>query len=50
MIHADQAQKIVDGSGVRVGLLIGGLNIDNPDLMRQGKSVVADYTDFGGSA
>ncbi|MGH7883564.1 MAG: S8 family serine peptidase, partial [Candidatus Dormibacteraceae bacterium] len=42
------AHDLVDGSGVKVGILANGLDINNPDLQRNGKSVVFDYQDFSG--
>ncbi|MGH7868166.1 MAG: protease inhibitor I9 family protein, partial [Candidatus Dormibacteraceae bacterium] len=42
------AHDLVDGSGVKVGILADGLDINNPDLQRNGKSVVYDYQDFSG--
>jgi len=57
VIHADSddpsaptARKLgIDGSGVRVGILADGLDINNPDFIRNGKSVFFDYEDFTGS-
>ena len=42
------AHDLVDGSGVRVGLIADGLDPNNPDLQRNGHSVIFDYQDFSG--
>ena len=47
---APGASSIVDGSGVKVGLIADGLDPDNPDFIRaDGQHVVADYEDFSGA-
>ncbi|MGH7882823.1 MAG: S8 family serine peptidase [Candidatus Dormibacteraceae bacterium] len=42
------AHDLADGSGVKVGVIADGLDINNPDLQRNGRSVVSDYQDFSG--
>jgi hypothetical protein len=42
------AHDLVDGSGVTVAFIADGLDINNPDLTRNGKSIVTDYQDFSG--
>jgi|HubBroStandDraft_5_1064220.scaffolds.fasta_scaffold02816_2 hypothetical protein len=49
LLRADAANKIVDGSGIKVGLLYDGVDVDNPDLIRpDGQHVIFDYQDFSG--
>ena len=44
------ASALVDGSGVKVGLIADGLDPNNPDFIRaNGQHVVTDYQDFSGS-
>jgi hypothetical protein len=44
-----QAQNIVDGTGVRVGYIADGIDINNPDFIRaNGDHVFQDYQDFSG--
>ncbi|MBV8989578.1 MAG: protease inhibitor I9 family protein, partial [Solirubrobacterales bacterium] len=55
-IHADSANPKartarslgLDGSGVTVAFMADGLDINNPDFIRNGKSVFVDYKDFSG--
>ncbi|MFZ0217369.1 MAG: S8 family serine peptidase, partial [Candidatus Dormiibacterota bacterium] len=42
------AHDIVDGTGVKVGIIADGLDVNNPDLTRNGKSIVYDFQDFSG--
>jgi Peptidase inhibitor I9 len=49
LIDADAANKIVDGSGIKVALLYDGVDVNNPDLIRpDGQHVIFDYQDFSG--
>ncbi len=44
-----QAQSTVDGSGVKVAWIADGIDINNPDFIRQnGDHVFVDYQDFSG--
>ncbi len=55
-IHADSANPKartarslgLDGSGITVAFIADGLDINNPDFIRNGKSVFVDYKDFSG--
>jgi subtilisin family serine protease len=50
VMNVDAADQIVDGSGVRVGIIADGIDPDSPDLIRpDGQHVVFDYEDFSGS-
>src|SRR5262245_14487168 len=40
------ASDLADGSGITVAFLADGLDIDNPDFMRNGSSIFTDYADF----
>lgn len=42
------AHNLVDGTGIRVGIIADGLDPNDPDLIRNGKSIVFDYQDFSG--
>jgi len=42
------AHDLVDGSGVKVAIIGDGLDPNNPDLQRNGKSLVYDFQDFSG--
>jgi hypothetical protein len=46
--NTPQAQNLANGAGVTVATFADGLDIHDPDLMRNGKSVVTDYQDFSG--
>ncbi|HXM54483.1 MAG TPA: S8 family serine peptidase [Candidatus Dormibacteraeota bacterium] len=40
------AHDLVDGTGVKVAWMADGIDIDNPDFVRAGKSIFVDYQDF----
>lgn len=42
------ASDYVDGTGVTVGYIADGVDINNPDFQRDGSSVFTDYKDFSG--
>ncbi|MBJ7597057.1 S8 family serine peptidase [Candidatus Nephthysia bennettiae] len=42
------AHQLADGSGVKVGIIADGLDPNQPDLIRNGKSIVFDFRDFSG--
>jgi hypothetical protein len=42
------AHQLADGSGVKVGVVADGLDPNQPDLIRNGKSIVFDFKDFSG--
>ena len=47
--HQPAAHDLVDGSGVKVGIIADGLDPNNPDLIRSnGAHVVYDFKDFSG--
>ncbi|MDQ6773431.1 MAG: S8 family peptidase, partial [Candidatus Dormibacteraeota bacterium] len=46
--HQPAAHDLVNGTGIKVGIIADGLDINNPDLVRNGKSIVFDYQDFSG--
>jgi hypothetical protein len=47
--HADSAHSLgYTGKGVTVGFIADGVDIHDPDLTRDGKSVFSDYQDFSG--
>jgi Subtilase family/Peptidase inhibitor I9 len=46
--HQPAAHDLVDGIGVKVGIIADGLDPTNPDLQRNGSSVVFDFRDFSG--
>jgi hypothetical protein len=49
VMNVVQAQQIVDGTGLRVGIIADGLDPNNPDLIRaNGAHVVFDFRDFSG--
>jgi subtilisin family serine protease len=48
--NAKTAQSLgVTGSGVTVGYIADGVDINNPDFQRNGQSVFTDYVDFTGT-
>jgi hypothetical protein len=50
VMNVDAADQIVDGSGVKAGIIADGIDPDNPDLIRpDGQHVIVDYEDFSGS-
>ncbi len=51
MINAPAADQIVNGAGIKVGVIADGIDPNNPDLIRpDGQHVVFDYQDFSGQA
>ncbi len=49
LMHVNAANKIVDGSGIKVGVIFGGVDVNNPDLVRKdGQHVIFDFQDFSG--
>ncbi|MDA0159278.1 S8 family serine peptidase [Solirubrobacter ginsenosidimutans] len=49
VMNVPAAQQLVDGSGIRVGIVADGLDPNNPDLIRpNGQHVIFDYQDFSG--
>jgi subtilisin family serine protease len=50
VMNVEPADQLVDGSGVRVGIIADGIDPDNPDLIRaNGQHVIFDYQDFSGT-
>ena len=48
-MNVDAANQIVNGSGVKVGIIADGIDPNNPDLIRaNGQHVIFDYQDFSG--
>jgi len=49
VMSVDAANQIVNGSGVKVGIIADGIDPNNPDLIRaNGQHVIFDYEDFSG--
>jgi Subtilase family/Peptidase inhibitor I9 len=49
VMNASAANQIVDGTGVKVGIIADGIDPNNPDLIRAGgQHVIFDYQDFSG--
>ena len=49
VMNVAAANKIVDGSGIKVGIIADGIDPNNPDLIRaSGQHVIFDYQDFSG--
>ena len=48
-MNVDAAEQVVDGTGIKVGIIADGIDPDNPDLIRaDGVHVIFDYQDFSG--
>ena len=49
VMNVDAANQIVDGTGIKVGIIADGIDPNNPDLIRaNGQHVIFDYQDFSG--
>jgi subtilisin family serine protease len=49
VMNVDAANQIVDGTGIKVGIIADGIDPSNPDLIRaDGTHVIFDYQDFSG--
>jgi subtilisin family serine protease len=49
VMNVDAAEQIVDGSGIKVGIVADGIDPNNPDLIRaNGQHVIFDYVDMSG--
>ena len=49
VMNVDAANQIVDGAGIKVGIIADGIDPNNPDLIRAGgQHVIFDYQDFSG--
>ena len=49
VMNVDAANQIVNGAGVKVGIIADGIDPNNPDLIRaNGQHVIFDYRDFSG--
>lgn len=49
VMNVDAAQQIANGSGIKVGIIADGIDVNLPDLIRTGgQHVVFDYQDFSG--
>jgi subtilisin family serine protease len=49
VMNVNAADQIVDGSGIKVGIIADGIDPNNPDLIRaNGQHVIFDYEDFSG--
>jgi subtilisin family serine protease len=49
VMNVDAANQIVNGSGIKVGIIADGIDPNNPDLIRaNGQHVIFDYRDFSG--
>jgi subtilisin family serine protease len=49
VMNVDAAQQIVNGSGIKVGIIADGIDPNNPDLIRpNGQHVIFDFQDFSG--
>jgi subtilisin family serine protease len=49
VMNVDAADQIVNGAGIKVGIIADGIDPNNPDLIRaNGQHVIFDYEDFSG--
>ena len=49
VMNVAAANQIVDGTGIKVGIIADGIDPNNPDLIRPGgQHVIFDYQDFSG--
>jgi len=49
VMNVDAAEQVVDGTGIKVGIIADGIDPNNPDLIRAGgQHVIFDYQDFSG--
>jgi Subtilase family/Peptidase inhibitor I9 len=49
VMNVDAANQIVDGTGIKVGIIADGIDPNNADLIRAGgQHVIFDYRDFSG--
>jgi subtilisin family serine protease len=49
VMNVNAADQIVDGTGIKVGIIADGIDPNNPDLIRaNGQHVIFDYQDFSG--
>jgi hypothetical protein len=49
VMNVAAANQIVDGTGIKVGIIADGIDPNNPDLIRAGgQHVIFDYQDFSG--
>ena len=49
VMNVPAAEQIVDGTGIKVGIIADGIDPNNPDLIRaNGQHVIFDYQDFSG--
>src|SRR5215470_14743406 len=49
VMNVAAAQQIVNGSGIKVGIIADGIDPNNPDLIRaNGQHVIFDFQDFSG--
>jgi subtilisin family serine protease len=49
VMNVDAADQIVDGTGIKVGIIADGIDPNNPDLIRaNGQHVIFDFQDFSG--
>jgi subtilisin family serine protease len=49
VMNVAAANQIVNGSGIKVGIIADGIDPNNPDLIRaNGQHVIFDYQDFSG--
>ncbi len=48
VMNVAAADQIVNGAGIKVGIIADGIDPNNPDLIRNGQHVIFDYQDFSG--